>query len=226
MTRISHAIFDCDGVLIDSEAISMAIDVGLLAESGVDIGVEEAHRRFVGLTFEAMIEEIENEYRLKLPADLIDIKDRRMLEAYRRELKPVAGVRAALAAIALPKSVGTNGPRARAIEALKITGLWDFFDGITTFEDVANGKPSPDIYLKAAERAGAEPGACIVIEDSVAGVSAGAEAGCLVIGFTGTAHDPAGQAQRLKSRGARHILESMDDLPAMLEGFGSLAHYA
>ena len=213
---IEHVIFDCDGVLIDSEAISMNIDTALLAESGVAMSVEEAHRRFVGLTFEAMIEAVESEFRIKLPDDISAKKDRRMIEAYRRELKPVAGARDALAAIALPKSVGTNGPRARAIEALEITGLWNFFDSITTFEDVANGKPSPDIYLKAAERAGCRPERCVVVEDSAAGVAAGVAAGCRVFAFTGTAHDPAVQAAKLLGLGAEFATARMEDIAGMI----------
>ena len=211
--RFRHVIFDCDGVLIDSEAISMGIDVGLLAASGVDISVAEAHRRFVGTTFEAMIEMIEAERGIKLPSDLSQRKDAQMLDAYRRSLQPVAGVAAALAEIALPKSVGTNGPRDRAIEALKLTGLWGHFAGITTFEDVRDGKPAPDIYLLAAERAGVPPADCLVVEDSETGVRAGVAAGCTVFGFVGTAHDKKKQGRLLKALGATRILSSMADLP-------------
>ena len=211
-----HVIFDCDGVLIDSEAISMAIDVGLLAESGVAISMDEAHRRFVGLTFEAMVEAIEAEHGIRLPANISARKDARMIEAYRRGLKPVKGALAALEAIKLPKSVGTNGPRDRAIAALKLTGLWQHFGGMTTFEDVKDGKPAPDIYLLAAERAGASPSECVVVEDSATGVRAGVAAGCTVFGFTGTAHDPAAQGALLKSLGAARIVASMDDLAATL----------
>ena len=153
---------------------------------------------------------------LTLPADLVRLKDQRMIAAYRRELRPVAGVGEALARIAQPKSVGTNGPRARAIEALEITGLWNFFDSITTFEDVANGKPSPDIYLKAAERAGCRPERCVVVEDSAAGVAAGVAAGCRVFAFTGTAHDPAVQAAKLLGLGAEFATARMEDIAGMI----------
>jgi HAD superfamily hydrolase (TIGR01509 family) len=214
--RFQHIIFDCDGVLIDSEAISMDIDVALLAESGVAISVEDAHRRFVGTTFEAMISEIEAEHGIALPADLSARKDARMMEAYRRSLQPVPGVAAALAKIKLPKSVGTNGPRARAIAALKLTGLWGHFDGMTTFEDVKDGKPAPDIYLLAAARASKAPADCVVVEDSETGVRAGVAAGCTVYGFVGTAHDKAAQGRRLMTLGAQRIITAMDELPGSL----------
>ena len=211
-----HIIFDCDGVLIDSEAISMDIDVALLAECGVVISVDEAHRRFVGLTFEAMISMIEAEHRMALPTDLGERKDVRMMEAYRRSLQPVPGVAEALARIKQPKSVGTNGPRSRAVEALQLTGLWGHFNGMTTFEDVKSGKPAPDVYLLAAKRAGVAPADCVVVEDSATGVRAGVAAGCTVFGFVGTAHDQKAQAHLLTGLGAARIVIAMEELPAHL----------
>jgi beta-phosphoglucomutase-like phosphatase (HAD superfamily) len=120
---ISHVIFDCDGVLIDSEKISMDVDIALLAENGIVLTEAEIHHRFVGTTFEAMVMELEREYKRPLPPDLNARKDGMMLDLYRRDLKPVPGVIPMLQKLALPKSIGTNGPRDRAMEALRITGL-------------------------------------------------------------------------------------------------------
>ena len=210
---ISHVIFDCDGVLIDSEKISMAVDIALLAENGIHLTEAEMYRRFVGPTFEDMTAELEREYKKTLPPDLAARKDSMMLEHYRRDLKPVPGVILMLRKLALPKSIGTNGPRDRALEALRLTGLAPFFgDRLTTYEDVKNPKPAPDVYLLAASRAGFRPAHCLVVEDSVTGATAALAAGCKVIGFTGVAHDPAAKARELKERGVSHVIHDIGEL--------------
>jgi HAD superfamily hydrolase (TIGR01509 family) len=213
MMDLQHIIFDCDGVLLDSEKISMDVDLALLAENGIDFTETEMHHRFVGTTFESMIAEMEFESGKTLPKDLSDRKDVLMLEHYRRGLKTVPGVIPMLRQLDMPKSIGTNGPRHRAIEALRITGLEPFFgDRLTTFEDVKYGKPAPDIYQLAAFRAGFAPGKCLVVEDSVTGVTAALAAGTQVIGFTGVAHDPASKAKALKELGVFKVIHTMEEL--------------
>lgn len=212
-----HIIFDCDGVLIDSEEISMRTDQALLAACDVHISEAEMHRRFVGKTFQAMIDEIEIEHGQKLPIDLEARKDDIMVEAYKRELKPIAGVAEALASIDLPKSIGTNGPRARALLALEVTGLKPHFgERLTTFEDVARGKPFPDVYLLAAERAGCNPSQCVVVEDSLTGVTAAVAAGCLTLGFTGAHLHRSEHALQLADLGAARVFHDMRDLPEII----------
>lgn len=214
----AHIIFDCDGVLIDSEEISMRTDQALLAENGVQISEQEMHHRFVGKTFTAMVEELEAERGISLPIDLEARKDEIMLDLYRRELQPVAGVREVLNAITYPKSIGTNGPRHRALLALEITGIAHHFDGrLTTFEDVTRGKPFPDVYLLAAERAGFAPSQCLVIEDSVTGVAAAVAAGCPTLGFTGSHLHRAEHALALTQLGARRVFNDMAELPGILD---------
>ncbi|MFT3674080.1 HAD family hydrolase [Aestuariivirga sp.] len=218
---IRHIIFDCDGVLIDSEEISMEIDRRLLAENGVHISEGEMHQRFVGKTFAAMVSEVEAQTGQPLPTDLEARKDVLMLEVYRKELKPIAGVREALAAITLPKSIGTNGPRARAMEALSIVGIKQHFgERMTTFEDVKNGKPAPDIYLLAAERAGFAPGQCAVVEDSVTGVAAAVAAGCVTFGFTGSQVHRSEHALKLVELGATAVFDDMAQLTGLITKFG------
>ena len=210
---ISHVIFDCDGVLLDSEKISMDVDLALLAENGIDFTEAEMHRRFVGVTFESMVADMEVEFNKTLPKDLGDRKDVLMLDHYRRELKTVPGVIPMLQQLSLPKSIGTNGPRQRALEALRMTGLEPFFgDRLTTFEDVKYGKPAPDIYQLAAFRAGFAPDKCLVVEDSVTGVTAALAAGAHVIGFTGVAHDPVSKAKALKELGVLTVVHTMEEL--------------
>lgn len=215
-----HIIFDCDGVLIDSEEISMRTDQMLLAGCGVHISEVEMHRRFVGKTFQAMIDEIEAERGITLPRDLEARKDDVMVEAYKRDLKAIAGVAAALSAIDLPKSIGTNGPRARALLALDVTGLKPHFEErLTTFEDVKRGKPFPDVYVLAAQRAGFEPAQCIVVEDSLTGVTAAVAAGCMTLGFTGAHLHRSEHALQLTELGAARVFHDMVDLPKIIRSF-------
>jgi beta-phosphoglucomutase-like phosphatase (HAD superfamily) len=114
-------------------------------------------------------------------------------------------------------SVASNSPANRVEAALRITHLTRFFGNrITTFEHVARGKPEPDVFIEAARRAGYAPGDCIVIEDSVTGVTAAHRAGCLVLGFTGTHPHPDEQARKLLAAGARDVFSGMRMLPGLV----------
>ena len=216
-----HIIFDCDGVLVDSEPLSMKVDVQILAENGVGMSEDEAHARFVGKTFAAMIDEIAQEFGVVFPADLSVQKDQRLLDLYARELKIVPGVAEALLAIGHQRySVASNSPAERVETALRLTGIAPFFGNrITTFEHVARPKPAPDVFIEAARRAGFQPELCIVIiEDSVTGVTAAHAAGCKVLGFSGTNPQPAEQSRKLLSAGAQFVFDRMEELPNLAAG--------
>lgn len=217
--RPHHIIFDCDGVLVDSEPLSMKIDVELLAENGVGMSEHEAHARFVGKTFAAMIDEVSREFGVSFPADTSAQKDLRLLALYERALKVVPGVADALGAIGHHHySVGSNSPAERVAAALRITGLAEYFgDRITSFEHVARPKPEPDIFIEAARRAGYRSEDCVVIEDSVTGVTAAHRAGCRILGFTGTNPDPDAQALKLLAAGASFTFSRMEALPTMVK---------
>ena len=223
--NIRHLIFDCDGVLVDSEPLSMRVDVEILAENGVVMSEDEAHRRFVGKTFAAMVAEVEGETGKRFPSDASAQKDRRLLALYARELKAVDGMAEALRRIAMGgnlsgNSVASNSPRERVAEALRITGLTPWFeDRITTFEHAPRAKPAPDIFIEAARRAGADPALCLVIEDSVTGVTAAAMAGCPVLGFTGTHHEPHAHGRALRHAGAGSVFTRMAELPGLVSSF-------
>jgi len=213
-----HVIFDCDGVLVDSEALSMRLDVAILAEHGVAMGIAEAHRRFVGKTFAAMIAEVEAETGKRFPASASADKDRRLLDLYATELRAVPGVHEALSAInRQPYSCASNSPAERVRVALAITGLEPFFGNrIVSFEDVKHGKPAPDVFIEAARRVGLAPQDCLVVEDSVTGVTAATRAGCPVLGFTGTWAHPDEHGRKLLAAGAQSIFAEMADLPALI----------
>jgi phosphoglycolate phosphatase len=215
---VPHFIFDCDGVLVDSEPLSMRVDVEILAGNGIRMSEEEAHGRFVGKTFAAMLDDMQREFGVSFPADSSNRKDLRLLELYERELKAVDGVHDALEAL-MPQhfSVASNSPFARVEAALRISRLTSFFGNrITTFEHVARGKPEPDVFIEAARRAGYAPQDCIVVEDSVTGVTAAHRAGCKVLGFTGTHPHPEDQAPKLLAAGAVTAFRDMRRLPSLV----------
>jgi len=218
---IAHIIFDCDGVLVDSEPLSMRVDVEILAENGVDMTEAEAHARFVGKTFAAMIDEVSREFGVTFPANASAEKDRRLLALFERELNAVEGVADALRQIAIGgHGVASNSSAERVAASLRIAGLTPWFDSrITTFEHVARGKPEPDVYLEAAKRAGTTPQDCLVIEDSVTGVTAARRGGCTILGFTGTHPDRRGQAERLLAAGASEVFAEMASLPPLIAQF-------
>jgi HAD superfamily hydrolase (TIGR01509 family) len=213
----AHIIFDCDGVLVDSEPLSMRIDCQILREAGVPMDEAEAHRRFVGKTFAAMIAEVARQYGAVFPEDVSAAKDRRLLALYQSDLRPVAGVAATLQAIGGAPSVASNSPADRVREALRLTALTPYFaDRIVTFEHVKRGKPEPDVFIEAARRAAADPSTCLVIEDSITGVTAAARAGCKVLGFTGTHPHADAHGHALAAAGAAAVFGDMLALPALL----------
>jgi HAD superfamily hydrolase (TIGR01509 family) len=216
---INHIIFDCDGVLVDSEPLSMRADVELLASFGITISEEEAHHRFVGTTFQAMLVMMSKEHGVKFPDNLHEIKNRRVEELYHSELQIVAGVKNLLADLAVRGigcSIGSNSPKSRVELAVNLVGIAESFQRITTFEDVVAGKPRPDIFLKAAELAGVPLAQCLVVEDSVTGVTAAVAAGIKTIGFVGTHGDPHVHGKALLALGANAVINSMDELPLHL----------
>jgi HAD superfamily hydrolase (TIGR01509 family) len=220
---ISHIIFDCDGVLVDSEPLSMRADVEILKRHGIEMTEAEAHRRFVGRTFEAMIQELSAQRGIVFPENLIATKNARINELYRSELQLVRGVRDALESIrnmGLTMSIASNSPKERVKLSLQLTGLNGYFkDHIVTFEDVPHGKPAPDVFLLAAKKAGVKADNCIVVEDSLTGVTAAVDAGCWTLGFTGTHEDEKSHGAKLKDIGAEALFAKMIDLPALVSTF-------
>ena len=220
---ISHIIFDCDGVLVDSEPLSMRADVEIIKQFGIVMTEAEAHRRFVGKTFAAMLNELSKERGIVFPDGLLAQKNQRLAELYKTELKPVRGVRDALDTLrgmGLSMSIASNSPKERVKLALQITGLIPHFkDRIVTFEDVPEGKPMPDVFLLAAQRAGAKADDCLAVEDSFTGVKAAVDAGCWTLGFTGTHDDELAHGQKLKDLGAEALFSKMSDLPQLVSTF-------
>jgi len=206
-------IFDCDGVLVDSELLSCRIDAEFLTELGLPYTADEILHRFVGVSLKDQIAHIEAERGCKLPEDFTERLNRAIFARFETDLEAVPGVREAILSLPYPRCVASSSVPARIALSLRVTGLADLFDHIFSSSEVPRGKPAPDLFLHAAKRMGAEPGECLVIEDSTAGVQAACAAGMRVIGFTGGGHCSPEHGGRLHQAGADRVIARMADLP-------------
>ena len=214
---ISLVIFDCDGVLVDTERIAVRIDVAVLAELGWKMSEAEVIERFMGKSDDAMTREIEAHTGRKLPESWEAPFRHLYREAFAAELTPVPGVVEALDAITLPTCVASSGTHEKIRYTLGLTGLYDRFAGrIFSVDDVRRGKPAPDLFLHAASRMGAAPERCAVVEDSPYGVQAARAAGMRAFGYAG------GLIPRRALEGPNTVLfDDMRDLPRLLVGSGA-----
>ena len=209
-------IFDCDGVLVDSELIALEVLSDMMGEFGTPMSVADCRDAFMGRHAIDIARGIEVRLGRSMPDARAQMKAR-MTARMRSELAPVPGVARALARLSGPRCVASSSDPARIRLTLELTGLAGFFGAhIFSGIEVPNGKPAPDIFLHAAATMGSAPGDCVVIEDSVLGVQAGVAAGMPVIGFTGGAHAYPGFAERLREAGAGTIIAHMDELPEAL----------
>lgn len=205
-------IFDCDGVLVDSERIAVRIDVQVLARLGWSLTETEVIERFVGKTQEFMTSEIEAQLGRRLDADWETEFQPLYRQAFETELQPVAGVVEALDAITAPTCVASSSGHERIRYTLGLTGLLHRFSGrIFSSEEVARGKPAPDLFLHAAARMGVAPVDCAVVEDSRHGVEAARAAGMRAFGYAGGVTP----AHRLEGPGTV-VFNDMRELPALL----------
>jgi len=211
-------IFDCDGVLVDSEAIAEATLVALLGEWLPDLDVDTLLSQALGMTTAHILAHLEGLSAHRLPTDATERVDETIEARLARELQAMPGVAAAIETVDLPKAVVSNSRRRRVLASLATTGLDVRLDGapIFTAEQVARPKPDPALYRLAAETLGVAPARCLVVEDSVSGVTAAHAAGMTVIGFTGASHIPPGQAERLHEAGAWRVIAQMRDLEPLV----------
>jgi HAD superfamily hydrolase (TIGR01509 family) len=178
-------IFDCDGVLVDSEPIHLRLESEFLAELGWALTPEEVADRFMGRTAAEMMREIE-ERLPDLPEGWDAPFEQRAREAFEVELRPVDGVADALDQIMIPTCVASSGTHEKMRLTLSLTGLYERFEGrIFSASEVEHGKPAPDLFLYAAEQMGVEPAACAVVEDSPFGIEAAKAAGMTAFAYAG-----------------------------------------
>lgn len=211
MPRFDLVIFDCDGVLIDSERLAIRTESQILAELGWPLPEAEVIERFVGRSSVYMKSVIEEQ--IGRPVDWQVEFELRMRDVCERELVPVDGVVAVLDALTLPTCVASSSSHDMLNFKLGLTGLAERFSGrIYSADDVAHGKPDPAVFLFAAASLGAAPDRCAVIEDSASGVEAGLAAGMKVFAFCGGVT----HAAQLEREGVA-LFDSMDQLPELLE---------
>lgn len=203
-------IFDCNGVLVDSESIASAVLAKAFASVGVTMTPQTVARRFHGRRSADIFEAVEVATGKKLPADLPAKVAEQTLQRMRAELRPIAHAARALTWVRGPKAVASSSPLERIRTGLEVTGLLGFFaKRLFSASGVLKGKPAPDLFLHAAARLQIDPAECIVVEDSAAGVTAAAAAGMTPIGFVGGSDVPGRLADELGRAGARAVIADM-----------------
>jgi HAD superfamily hydrolase (TIGR01509 family) len=217
MMKFDSIIFDCDGVLIDSEMLANRSEVEFLKSIGIEFDLSDYLARFVGKTKQDVWTGIESLHNVNLSADFWKLVEENTFKVFQAELQPIAGIFELLDATNSAKCVASSSSLARLDLTLKVTGLFDRFSPhIFSAEQVTRGKPAPDLFLFAAAQIQVPPDRCIVIEDSLAGVRAGVAAGMTVLGFTGGSHIQPGHHEQLLDAGAIEVCSEMIQISAWL----------
>jgi FGGY-family pentulose kinase/HAD superfamily hydrolase (TIGR01509 family) len=211
-------IFDCDGVLVDSEMIAINALVSMFERAGLTIAFEEARSRFLGRSVASILKMVAKDHGVELGPDALELMRSELYAAFRDELLPIAGIARTLEALHFPFCVASSSQPERIRLSLEVTGLLPKFDGrIYSATMAAEGKPAPDLFLLAARAMGAKPARCLVIEDSPAGISAAKRAGMTVFGFTGGGHaQEAAHKAAIEAAGPALVFSDMSDLPQLI----------
>jgi D-ribulokinase len=219
MAALSLIIFDCDGVLVDSEPLAMRVLLEAVKAEGVEIDLDTGFREFLGRSMAAVTANLNATYGLKLNEAALERMRANLYALYERELKPMAGLIDALGEISVPACVASSSQMERIRVSLTLTGLLDRFEpAIFSAAMVAHGKPAPDLFLYAAGAMKVNPQDCLVIEDSPAGIVAAQRAGMRVFAFAGGGHiGPSGLRAAVEALHPDAIFDDMHDLPALVE---------
>ncbi len=212
--RIDLVIFDCDGVLVDSERVANEVFARALREiCGLEFTLEQMFDTFVGHSKDQCLAKIEALLGAPPPAELERRYRDEINAALAASVEPVAGIEAALNGLSLPCCVASSGSHDKMRLTLGKTGLYDYFAGnIFSTSEVMRGKPHPDIYLHAAERMGGiDPARCLVVEDTPLGVTGARAAGMHAFGYADLM-----PAKRLEAAGAHRVFDHMPDLPSLI----------
>jgi HAD superfamily hydrolase (TIGR01509 family) len=229
MSGFDLILFDCDGVLVDSEIIAAEVESKLLREAGFDITAEDMCVRFAGMDWKNILLTIEKEADIPISASLIDKSESLLDRTLAKRVKIIDGVRYALSKLTEQRCICSNSSTPRLDLMLTKVGLKPYFaPHIYSAKDLGpdRTKPKPDIYLHGAKAFNADPSRCLVIEDSVHGVHAARAAGMRVIGFTGGSHTYPTHADRLTDAGAETVISRMVELPQMVEALKNWAELA
>jgi HAD superfamily hydrolase (TIGR01509 family) len=210
-------IFDCDGVLVDSEVISCRAHAETLTRHGYPITADQVLDRFLGMSDREARLTIESELGRALPADFETQMKQAALRYYAHDLRNIPHIDETIAAIDLPKCVASSGTPEKIRHGLETAGLYHLLaPNIFSAAQVRNGKPAPDLFLFAASQMAKNPERCVVIEDSVPGITGARAAGMTVLGFHGGSHCRPGYADILRAAGAAATFDDMRELPDLL----------
>ena len=213
MLQFDLVIFDCDGVLVDSERITNQVFADMLNEIGLPVTLEDMFEKFVGRSMSQCLELITEMLGTQPPEDFVNNYKRRTTSALLSKLTAVSGIENALDKIRLPFCVASSGDHDKMRTTLGITKLLPRFEGkLYSVTEVNRGKPYPDVFLYAAQRHAVEPSSCVVIEDTPTGVKAGIAAGMTVYGYAALT-----PAFRLLEAGAHCTFTDMALLPSLIE---------
>jgi HAD superfamily hydrolase (TIGR01509 family) len=219
--NVDLIIFDCDGVLVDSEVISCRAHAEALTRHGYPITSEQVLDRFLGVSDREARMAVEAELGRSLPVDFEAQMKHAALRRYPEDLTNIPYVGEAIAAIDLPKCVASSGTPEKIRHGLSCAGLYDrLAPHIFSAVQVKRGKPAPDLFLFAAEQMQAAPARCLVIEDSVPGITGALAAGMTVLGFHGGSHCRPGYAETLRAAGAALTFDDMRRLPDLIAQIG------
>ncbi|MER9301438.1 HAD family hydrolase [Mesorhizobium sp. M0293] len=219
MPQPDLVIFDCDGVLVDSEIIAARVEAELLTLAGYEISAEELAETYAGLTFKDIMMRVEEKSSIPFQVSLIDRAEELVDRKLRSDVRAIDGVREAVAAVTAPRCVCSNSRSERIEFMLEKVHLLPFFAGriFSGLEiPTKKTKPAPDVFLFAAEKLNANPANTFVIEDSVHGVHGARAAGMRVIGFTGAAHSYPGHADALTEAGAETVIRRWAELKSVI----------
>ncbi|WP_277187329.1 HAD family phosphatase [Caballeronia sp. BR00000012568055] len=215
---IDHLICDCDGVLVDSEIIADRVMLDVLTETFPGIDFHPVVKTAFGQQTSRFLAGLETKFGLTMPPDFVDTIEARVSVELARSVGPIKGVRRALEMCGLPVAVVSNSRMERVQASVRRAGLDEIVGNrVFSAQQVARPKPYPDVYLFAAETLGVDPSRCLVVEDSIAGLTAARAAGMKTIAFIGASHIPSGYAQVLHETGITRIMAHMDELPALVD---------
>lgn len=186
---IKLIIFDCDGVLVDSEILSAKVLVSIVEQYGIKLTVDDVFEQFLGRSFNYVRRSIEENYHMKLPGHFGSFYQSALAKEFSQNLKATEGLVDVLGKLTVPFCVATSSSPERVEGALKTANLMEWFSGnVFTCSEVKQGKPAPDLFLYAADKMGVEPSKCLIIEDSEAGIAAGFAAKMQVLRYVGGTH--------------------------------------
>jgi HAD superfamily hydrolase (TIGR01509 family) len=215
--RYDLVIFDCDGVLVDSEVISCRVHAEVLTRHGYPMTADEVRQRFLGRSARDATLDIERELGRPLPDGYEAERRDALLAALADGVEAIPHIQDLLDTLTIPACVASSGGHDKILTTLSRTGLYQrFAPNIFSASQVSRSKPAPDLFLFAAQVMGAVPSRCLVIEDSISGIVAALAAGMTAVGFTGGSHCRAGDAGRLRDAGATAVINDMRALPGLM----------